>query len=259
MSRYALLPLSLILALGACSQSSDLPSDLGTGADGKADSIENNVDFSETDEPLFSSTLRAQICSSISVSDCDAFDMTVTRVGRSTILQHASSGRPVTVSLTVEAENADSGEVVNAEVRRVLNENYGLSFSVDIKGSTLDTNRELISDLADEGGEFPDFQEWLDDGRIREVDLGDVPSNIRDVFEDALSDRKEDINAFSEEEGDSSFGFSLPFAEILNGDEVIGYFLSLDDFIDHPFFDGGGAYFYYDVTGVEIASEEWSG
>ena len=42
-------------------------------------------------------------------------------------------------------------------------------------------------------------------------------------------------------------------------EEVVGYFIGLDFFIDDPIFDGGGVNLYMNLNGDIISDETWSG
>jgi len=256
MTRLApLLPVLLLNA--ACSNgSSNLPRDIDD-LGGKADDSTAAVTFTDVDEPLFSKALQAQICAAANAPDCNELAYTVKRIGESTLLLHADDSDPVTMQLDVLAEDTTNSVTYNAILRRQLGTDFRLHFSVEIT-SSLDPDHQFIRALAKDGGEFPDFFEWIAEDKVAEVAFADLPGDIATLFEDERADQEENLQ--QNFNGSVDFADEHGFLEILDGSgNVIGYILSLWDSIDHPLWDGSGATIYYDRLGNEVWSEAWSG
>lgn len=259
-----LLSIGAATLLFSCTPSSgELPRDLEPGAGGgKADDVAP-VTFEELDEPLFSSGLRQQICTAIGSAAagdaCDDIDFTVVRAGRSNLLNHADDGDPVTVQLDVLGEDTSTGEIYSAILKRQIGDDFRLRFTVEVT-SSLDPIHQIIEDLAEEGGQFPNVHAWIQEDRVRDIELADLPQHMQDTFQQALQDRIDWNNPDPDNQVNGAmFADEFPFLEIIHEGEVIGYILTIWDFIDHPLWDGSGMIEYYDRHGESVELIEWWG
>ena len=115
----------------------------------------------------------------------------------------------------------------------------------------------FIGEVADEAGEYV----YVDESpAFRQVDLADVPANIvaeAQRYANELNAQAEDLGRTDRTEITEDEGKIL---EIVNeAEEVVGYFIGLDFFIDDPIFDGGGVNLYMNLNGDIISDETWSG
>jgi hypothetical protein len=252
------LALALALPLGACAADvSLLPADLDDGVQGKADAAAR-IERIPADAPLGGAALKRLVCDAIGPraagSKCGEFRFRITEFARSTLYLHADDGEPVTLELAVRATHS-GGDVFEATLRRDRLVEHQLAWSATATPEGGD-HRAAILAIAEELGEFADWGSIGD--RAVPVARGELPGVVIAAFDDLLEDRIHD-NKQTGEDNTAFFREEAPFHELREAGDAIGYAVEIDDFIDHPLWDGSGVVIYVEVDGTVVADVEWSG
>ena len=120
----------------------------------------------------------------------------------------------------------------------------------------MDGHNDLIRDLADDAGEFGDWDVLASAGRVKIVQFSELPQATQTLFTKLKDERSEDLS--SHNPGDwAEFG-DPAFLQILDNGEVVGHVLNVWDAINHPFFDGSGLIIYVNRQNEVVADREWS-
>lgn len=222
-------------------------------------------------EELGSHTLRQLICDAIVAAEgagahddtCTGFSYTITEFAKSTRYGHLEGEdlRPITMQMKVAVENPATSDTYDATLTRELDQKFELKFKAEIGQTDLQQIHRYIRDLANRAGEYGDW--WDDDVKddIRAIPWDALPAQMQDAFNGALQQRNDWLSHYPDEPSSDHATFSdeMPFLEILMEGLVVGYVLNVDDYIDHPLWDGSGIHYYFDKFGTEVTTVDWSG
>ena len=206
---------------------------------------------------LWSTRLRTKVCQQIVQREgvvehdgkCSGFSYTVVDSVKSTRYAHQNDGRPVTMQLTVDVENPESGFNYDAVLTRTLNGDFELVFAAQVAKTGVEQLRTFISAVAG--------ADW-DDPRLRRIGFGALPADILAKATDELESRRDWFCRPGDPcPHDADFGED-GFAEILMEGEVVGYLVPIWDWIDDPHWDGSGVDLLYDRYATLVTDREWS-
>lgn len=249
--------------LVACESNEEDPQtgqDVGNNTENKAVAIE------AANENLGSHTLRKTICEAIEIaegahadlSDCPNFDFTITEFARSTAYGHLSDGREITMQMLVTVQSP-AGTTYSATLARHLDAQFRLSWGATIETTELEQTHQFIIQLAHEAGEYPDWSDPELTDHVRPVSFDELPLEIQAYAETAVQNRWEWNNHGEGDENTAMFSDERPFQEIVMDGFVAGYIIAIDDYIDHPLWDGSGVYYFLDKHGTEVTDVDWTG
>lgn len=253
--------LSISFGIAACNQGTDT-----------VDSQSNNATAATTetvDDALWSKGLQSLTCKAIVAKEgvaghdgeCTGFDYRVVEVSKSTKYTHASDSRPITMQMKVDVENPGNGASYEALLTRVVDpKSFALKFNAEISKTQVEEAHDFIKELADDAGEYGDF--WDEDvaDRLNALAFNEMPDAVQTAANSFIEHRQDDICEWEEPQCSSSTGLAEEgFFQIMMGDEVVGYVLSVWDYVDHPLFDGAGVYLYYDADASLVTDVEWTG
>jgi hypothetical protein len=249
------LAVAALVALAACEPpSSLLPPDLDEPALGKADAI--TIERIPADAPLGGAALKRLACDAIGPSAtgarCARFRLRITEFGRSTLYLHAADGEPVTLELAVTATHAD-GATFAVILRRDRLVGHRLAWSATAADG--DVHAAILA-LAAELGDVPDWGIAAD--RAVPIAADELPAAVAFAFDAALDSRRQD-NRRSDPDAEAFLVEEAPFHALRRNGVTIGYAAQIDDFFDHPLWDGSGVTIYVDRGGAAVTDVEWSG
>lgn len=116
----------------------------------------------------------------------------------------------------------------------------------------------FIEDVADSVGEF--FDE-TDHEALTAISTTDVPENVMRSVQRFIDDYDEAVARDPEREarGDHAELADVAPMSIRKDDELVGYQLSVDYYIDAPLFDGAGERLFLNLEGDIVAQTGWTG
>jgi len=229
-----------------------------------------SVARTSANEALQSETLKQLICKAIVAKEglgphqgkCTGFTYLVTEFARSTRYGYLDESRPITMQMKVAVTNPVSNDTYDAVLTRALSDDFDLKFKASIAQTNLQLAHGFIREFADEVGEYADWWELEQAGAIKAVTYGALPLYIQQAFTKKLADHNAYLNPYpgepNTEHGEAFFSEEYGFVEILKDGSVVGYVLNIDEYIDHPLWDGSGIHVYFDSWGTVIESVEWS-
>lgn len=232
------------------------------------ESTEKSVDTQQADEALWSKGLQGLICKRIVAKEgvaghdgkCSGFSYQVTEVSKSTKYAHQSDGRAITMQMKVAVTNPGNGATYDAVLTRALDHKFDLKFGAEISKTAVEQMHDYIRDLADDAGEYARFDDDLAD-KVNGISLGGLPAAVRSSADSFLADYAADMCAWQETQpcqNGAEFADDAHYEIIKDGD-VVGYVVSVWDYIDHPLWDGSGVTLYFDLDGALVTDVSWSG
>jgi hypothetical protein len=245
-------------------QPGDLLADIEENPLGKADGTDN-IQIIIAEEELYSNPLKEKLCEAVReyeyaddiyAENCaQNFIFTVTEIGKSVLYAYQADFRPITMRLKVKIEDLDNEMQWDGVLTRDLSAYYDLTWHAVVDGGPGFNVNDYILEIAYDAGEYAcEWDDW--DHKATPVSYEDVSQLIKDKVDQYVTEGN------AEDPFDSGSPVEIEIsddchAEIIKDGEVVGYVISINYYVNHPYFDGGGVNLYYNANGNLVTEVEW--